>query len=74
MTELLTIEDIAKLYKVTPLKARDFIVRTPGFPDPAPGSTPRVRRWVASEVDAFIKRKSAPIPQAANKSLIYKAA
>ena len=72
--ELMTLEDIAALYKVTHVKARDFVVKTSGFPEPAPGSTPRVRRWLASEVEAFVRRKPAQIPQAANKPLIRKAA
>jgi hypothetical protein len=55
--ELLTIEDIAALYKVSHYKARDQVVRVPGFPTPAPGSTARSRRWLASDVEAFIRRK-----------------
>jgi len=57
--ELLTVDDIAKLYKVEPHTARDKIIKTPGFPDPAPGSTVRSRRWLASDVHAFVTRKSA---------------
>ena len=55
--ELLTVDDIAKLYKVEIHTARDKIIKTPGFPDPAPGSTVRSRRWLASDVHAFVTRK-----------------
>lgn len=64
--EILTIEDIASLYKVTRERARDNIVKQPGFPDLAPGSTWRQPRWVASEVRAFIRRRS---PQRSPKGL-----
>lgn len=57
--ELLTVDDIARLYKVEPHTARDKIIKTPGFPDPAPGSTVRSRRWLASDVHAFVRREPA---------------
>jgi hypothetical protein len=58
MTEdLLTIDDIAKLYRVSVKRARDVIVRAPGFPKEAPGSTPRHRRWLRGEIKAFINRR-----------------
>lgn len=55
--ELLTIDDIAALYKVKRAQARDFIVKQPGFPPTIPGSTPRLPRWLRSDVMAFIRRK-----------------
>lgn len=61
--ELLTIDDIAALYKVSRYHARDCIVKLPGFPDLAPGSSRRSPRWLRSEVRAFLYRKSARIPQ-----------
>ena len=62
MNELLTLEDIAKMYSVPLKRARDAIVKSPGFPPEAPGSSPRNRRWLRSEVLAFINRKPANIP------------
>lgn len=62
----MTLDDIAALYKVSHVKARDFVVKTPGFPDPAPGSTPRVRRWLASDVEAFLRG----IPQESRKDVV----
>lgn len=56
--EILTIDDIASLYKVSRERARDTIVKQPGFPEFAPGSTWRLPRWVASEVRAYIRRQS----------------
>lgn len=56
--EILTLDDIAAMYKVSRERARDNIVKLPGFPDLAPGSTWRIPRWVASEVRAYIRRRS----------------
>ncbi len=64
--ELLTIDDIAKLYKVNRPRARDTIVKQPGFPDIAPGSTWRLPRWRASDVWAFINGSSVRSPRCKN--------
>lgn len=56
--EILTLEDIAAMYKVSRERARDTIVKRPDFPDLAPGSTWRQPRWVAAEVRAYIRRRS----------------
>lgn len=66
--ELLTVDDIAKLYKVEPHTARDKIIKTPGFPDPAPGSSVRSRRWLASDVHAFVTRKPSTPTQKSRTS------
>ena len=63
--ELLTVDDIAIIYKVTARTARENITKTPGFPAVAPGSTPRHPRWLASDVQAFVTRK---VQQAPHKS------
>lgn len=55
--ELMTIDDIAAMYKVSRERARDTIVKQPGFPEIAPGTTWRMPRWVAVEVRAFVRRK-----------------
>lgn len=68
MSDLLTIEEIAALHRCDSRRARDVIVRQPGFPVPAPTSTPRRRLWVRNEVKAFINRKHAQIPHDARKA------
>lgn len=56
--EILTIDDIAGMYKVSRERARDTIVKQPGFPELAPGSTWRLPRWVGVEVRSYIRRRS----------------
>ena len=65
--EILTIDDIAKLYKTERSKAMRYIVKRPGFPEFAPGSTWRDPRWVATEVRAYLRRRPAKIPQEAQE-------
>lgn len=52
-----TIEDIQAMYKCSIDRARQ-IVRLPGFPSPVPGSGPRSRVWLTSEVRAFMARRT----------------
>ena len=59
--EILTLEDIASMYKVGRERARDTIVKQPGFPPIAPGSTWRLPRWVGVEVRAYIRRETAEV-------------
>lgn len=61
--ELLDYDDIAALYKVKRERARDTIVKQPGFPDLAPGTTWRQPRWVAAEVRSYIRRRSPQSPR-----------
>lgn len=63
MIELLDLDDIARLYRVSRRHARDVLVKQPGFPPPAPGTSVRIPLWSAEEIRAFIRRKSAQIPQ-----------
>ena len=56
---LLTLDDIAALYKTTRTRAR-LIVKMPGFPQFAPGTTWRQPRWIESEVWTFIRRGRPP--------------
>jgi len=56
--ELLTVEDIAKLYKVSRWQARDSVVKSEGFPLIAPGTTWKKPRWLASDVRQFLRRSS----------------
>lgn len=59
MTALLTIDDIARMWGVSRRHARDVLVKTPGFPPPAPGSGARLKRWALGDVQAYIHRKPA---------------
>jgi hypothetical protein len=56
MTEdLLTIDDIAKLYRVTRRYARDFLVKNPRFPKPIPLSTRKKPLWHRETIEAFVR-------------------
>lgn len=55
--ELMTIEDIAKLYRCTPRHARDVICKLMGFPPVAPGSTQRRPLRLTVEVRAYLYRR-----------------
>ncbi len=70
--EILTLDDIAHMYKVTRERARDTIVKQPGFPPIAPGSTWRLPRWVGVEVRAYIRREYAEIQTKRPPNLIAK--
>jgi hypothetical protein len=58
MDELLTIDDIAELYKVSRWQARDNVVKSEGFPPIAPGTTWKKPRWLATDVRRFLRRQS----------------
>lgn len=53
--EMLSVEDIAALWKVPKQYARDKLVKQEGFPAPAPGSTRKFQRWLRSHVEAFAR-------------------
>lgn len=57
LSPLLTLEQIADLHRCSLRHARDVLVKLPGFPSESPSSTPRNRRWVLSEVEAFVTRR-----------------
>jgi hypothetical protein len=57
--ELLTMADIAELYRCSRRHARDVITKLVGFPDFAPGSTQRNPLWLRVEVRAYLHRKQA---------------
>jgi hypothetical protein len=63
VSDLLTLEDIAAMWKCSARHARDVLVKTPGFPSPAPGSTHRHRVWLAESVRNFARGEPANIPQ-----------
>lgn len=54
MNDLLTLADIAKMFRCTETRAKEEIVRIPGFPEPVHFSTPRNKRWLRKEVRAFL--------------------
>jgi len=56
-SELMDLGDIAALYRCSRRHARDVIVKLIGFPEIAPGSTPRNPLWLRIEVKAFLHRK-----------------
>ena len=53
--ELMTIDDIAGLYKVSRRTARDSIVKQPGFPNKVHGSSVRKPRWMSEDVLTFVR-------------------
>lgn len=55
--ELLTLDDIASMYRCGRRHARDVITKLIGFPVLAPGSTERKPLWLRTEVRAFLHRK-----------------
>lgn len=62
MGALLTLDDIAHEWGVSRRYARDVLVKTPGFPPQAPGSSPRHQRWAKDDVYAYIHRQPARTP------------
>lgn len=55
--ELLTLTEIAELFRCSRRHARDVITKLIGFPDSAPGATPRNPLWLRKEVRDFLHRK-----------------
>lgn len=53
--EMMSIEDIAAMWKVPRDYARDVLVKIDGFPEPAPGSTRKFQRWLRQQVEAFAR-------------------
>lgn len=54
---LLTLDEIAALYRVSYRFARDRITRRPDFPKPIPGCTRRKPLWLRQSVEDYISRK-----------------
>jgi hypothetical protein len=55
--EMMSVDDIASLWKVPREYARDVLTKQEGFPSPAPGSTRKFQRWLRSQVEAFAQGK-----------------
>jgi hypothetical protein len=62
MNDLMTIEQIAGMWHCSVRHARDVLVKSSGFPSPAPGSGPKHRVWVAKEVRDFAHRRTRQNP------------
>ena len=56
--ELLTIQDIADLFRCNYRTARDVKVKLIGFPKPAPGSSLRIPLWLRADVRDFLRGKT----------------
>lgn len=57
--DLLTLSELAELYRCSRRHVRDVIVKQIGFPGIAPGSTSRNPLWLRIEVKAYLHRKPA---------------
>ncbi len=57
--ELVSVDDIAAMWKCERDYARDVLVKLEGFPAPAPGSTRKFQRWRKTEVLEFISGNPA---------------
>lgn len=53
--EMMSVEDIAEMWKVPRSYAMSVLVKQEGFPAPAPGSTRKFQRWLRSQVEAFAR-------------------
>jgi hypothetical protein len=56
--ELLTLDDLASMYRCSRRHARDVIAKGSGFPELAPGSTQRNPLWLRVEIRAYLRRKT----------------
>lgn len=63
MPKLYTIDDIAKLYRVSRRHARDVLVKQPGFPKPVPGSSSKIPLWLEARLEDYLSGKGSEIPQ-----------
>lgn len=57
---LMSLEDVAELWKITRERARRYLVKLPEFPDEAPGSTRKNRRWRRADVMACLAGGTRP--------------
>lgn len=51
--EMMSVEDIAAMWKVKREYAMNVLVKMEGFPSPAPGSTRKFQRWLRRDVERF---------------------
>lgn len=60
MSDLLTLDDIARMWQIKREHARRYLTKLPEFPAPVPGSTRKHRLWRPEDVRAFIEREQIP--------------
>jgi hypothetical protein len=60
MSDLLTIEDIAALWKARREWVQRYLVKRPEFPPPAPGSTRKNPRWRQEDIKRFLSGNPEP--------------
>lgn len=60
--ELITVDEIATLARQTLNYTKRTLIRCDGFPDVAPGSSIRKRRWRRREVEVFLFGPSVSQP------------
>lgn len=65
MINLMTLDDIANMLKMSRKHVRDVVTKTKGFPEPVPGSGSRKPRWTEDAVREFFTGKSAQISHTA---------
>lgn len=55
-TDLLTLQDIADLYRVKYRFARDQLTKRPDFPKPIPGSSRKKPLWLVDTIQKYIRQ------------------
>jgi hypothetical protein len=53
--DLLALDDIAGIYRVTYRTARDVVTKRRGFPKPVPGSTKKKPLWLRETIEAYVR-------------------
>jgi hypothetical protein len=53
--ELLTLDDIAALYRISRTHARDTLTKKPGFPQRVPGSTRAKPLWLREAIMGYMR-------------------
>lgn len=60
MPKTLNLDDIALLWRCSRRRARDVVVKAPGFPARAPGSSWRHPVWLDEDVTNYLRGQSKP--------------
>lgn len=58
MPKLYSLDDIAKLYRVSRRHARDVLVKQPGFPPQAPGTSSKIPLWLEDDLEDYLNRRA----------------
>jgi len=53
--DLLTLHDIAEMYRVSYRQARDVITKHPSFPKPVPACSRKKPLWLRDMIEAFVR-------------------